>query len=210
MPFQVPLDLTWRTLFEASLLVVGDAALVAMIRDAPLVLLFAMVLASFGAFWALHFEDWLRAKHPLVFQGILGVCGLIFLGFVVFAANHSIQEELTKRGLKTLYAEAGPFIVTANDIEAMPFNTSEAIAVRQKKIDDLVADINSWDDKTASWLRHNLGETARERFLDTANLPTFCWTNDCNEYLGRPLNRLVNRKKNLSAVLENQAVYNQD
>jgi|SRR5579872_5068313 len=161
MAFQVPIDLTWRNLFKASLLVVGDAALVAMIRDAPVVLLLALVLSSFGAFWALHFEDFLRALHPLAFRLTMGVCGTIFMGLAIFASAHAINEEISKHRIKALYSEAAPFVPVANEIERM-----EANPARQAKIDQLILDVRNWDDKTSNWLRDNLGEAAQQRFLD--------------------------------------------
>jgi len=107
MAFQPPIELTWRNLFKASFLAIGDAALIAMIKDAPVSLQFAMVLASIIGFAALVKEEWLHSQHRYAFQTVLGISGAIFSVFVAFAIAHGFNEyavaikldELKNRGL---------------------------------------------------------------------------------------------------------------
>jgi hypothetical protein len=92
MGFQPPIELTWRNLFKASFLAIGDAALIAMIKDTSIALQTAMVVASIIGFTALVKEDWLRARGRYALQSVLAISGLIFTVFVAFAIMHALKE----------------------------------------------------------------------------------------------------------------------
>src|SRR5579872_1961757 len=123
MAFQPPIELTWRNLFKASFLAIGDAALIAMIKDAPVSLQFAMVLASIIGFAALVKEEWLHSQHRYAFQTVLGISGAIFSVFVAFAIGR----------LTLNYNNASPELnVEINSLDSSNKNLQEIIDGRAR------------------------------------------------------------------------------
>jgi hypothetical protein len=161
MGFQPPIELTWRNLFKASFLAIGDAALIAMIKDAELSLQLALVVASIIGFVALVKEDWLRAKHPVAFQFVLGVSAAIFLGFIIFATSHAYRERLIDKKLDELRSQG-------LEIYERPKQSTVDTLEWQKQVDQ-------WRDSTAKYLEENIGIDAKKRFLITVGRPSYSY-----------------------------------
>jgi hypothetical protein len=190
MAFQPPIELTWRNLFKASFLAIGDAALIAMIKDTPIALQTAMVVASIIGFTALVKEDWLRAKHRYAFQVILTVSGLIFVVFIAFAISHGFTaraidyklDDLRNRGL---VLEQRPF---ESGLDASEFSDWK------KKIDE-------WKKETAGYLETHIGASAKNRVQATVGHPSFNYNNASPE-LNHEINSLGWFNKNLQEIID--------
>jgi predicted PurR-regulated permease PerM len=188
MAFQVPIELTWRNLFKASFLAIGDAALIATIKDQSFGLLAAMVLASVIGFVALVKEDWLRAKHPWAFQAVLGVSGAVFAGFIAFAIMHAHQQSVITEKLDGLRSEG---LI----LEEKPRTSMNAF-----EYTDWQKQIGLWSEVTSNYLNENIGDVAKNRFLNTLGRLSMSYGPD--QQLNGYLNTLVGRGKNLQEIID--------
>lgn len=200
----------WRTVLRVALLFLVEAALIALIKDAPIAILIATVFCAFAALATLEGEAWLNKRHRLGFSIAIFVVSAVYLSLVAYGVVHATNEEIAKHKIKALYAEGAPFLDLAHEVEEFKSQPEDFKTARDRKADDLVAEVRNWTDKTSTWLRDNLGETAKQRFLDTSDLKSFCWTFDCLDPFSRQINLLVTHRRNLSAILENLSVYNSD
>jgi hypothetical protein len=188
MAFQPPIELTWRNLFKASFLAIGDAAVVALIKDTPLSLRIAMVLASVVGFSALVLEDRLRAKHPSVFYGTLGISGAIFAGFVVFAGIHASREADANKQLDIFRNEG-------LELARQPMS-----GLNPSQFADWEKQWGQWERDTAHYLENNISPIAKNRFLNTMGHQAVPYagagpqlTSDLNniDFLGKNLQEII-------------------
>jgi predicted PurR-regulated permease PerM len=192
MAFQLPVALTWRNLFKASFLAIGDAALIAMIKDQSFGLLAAMVLASVIGFVALVKEDWLRAKHPWAFQTILVVSGVVFAGFVAFAMTHAYQQSAINEKLDNFRSEGLSLEMrTQNGMNAFEYG-------------DWQKQLTQWNDGTAAYLKKKIGDVAKNRFLSSLGYVGLSYGGNTPEF-NQHLNMLVNHGKNLQEIIDGRS-----
>ena len=191
MAIQIPIELTWRNLFKASFLAIGDAALIAMIKDTSIALQTAMVVASIIGFTALVKEDWLRARGRYAFQSVLAISGLTFIVFVAFAIIHAFKEnalalkldELKNRGLL---------------LEQRPFESGMNVY----EFSDWKKQSDEWRKETSDYLESHIGVSAKSRFRTTVGRLTLNYSNASPE-LNSEINSLDSSNKNLQEIIDN-------
>jgi hypothetical protein len=112
----------------------------------------------------------------------------------------AIQSRRTNyRGqLLALYAKSGPLMR-----RELPPNSPTDRNLNPEVAARFLSDAKSWEQETATWLAENLGETARERFLDVdrGNYYNFASDNDVNV----AFNRLAHLRQNLETLIETAA-----
>jgi hypothetical protein len=64
---------------------------------------------------------------------------------------------------------------------------------------------NDWVMKTAEWIRVNMGEAAKDRFLDYGSGFNFTWNRAANEQHNNIINLLGAYRKPLSTLIETNA-----
>lgn len=105
------------------------------------------------------------------------------------AKRKKIVEQLQK-----FYVESTP-ILNANlprDISPQDFSKYQAM-------------VNEWINHTATWIQDNMGEPARDRFLDYGQGFSFGWNRAVNEQHNNDINLLGAYRKNLSELIETNA-----
>jgi hypothetical protein len=109
------------------------------------------------------------------------------------AAINAKRKALVEQ-LEKFYVESTP-ILNANlpkDISAADFaNYQQAV--------------NDWIKRTATWIQQNMGEPARDRFLDYGQGFSFNWARAVNEQHNSDINLLGAYRKNLSTLIETNA-----
>lgn len=189
MAFQAPIELTWRNLFKASFLAIGDAALIAMIKDQALTMQVAMVAASIIGFTALVKEDWLRSKNRYAFQLVLGISGSIFIVFVIFAVSHAFKEHNVDGALDTFRSRG---IV----LEQRPFE----VGMSQDDITKWQSEIETWSNETSKYLNDNISETTKNRFRSTVGHGYLLY-NGISDDINQRINKLNWYGKNLQEIM---------
>jgi hypothetical protein len=201
----IQINFTWTGVFKLGLGIIAEAAMLALIEDAPESVKAATLVCSVLALGALQFEQQLRnvnAKN--LFRNVLIVLAVIYSGFVIYALVQIYQRDATHRHLVEKYVEAGLLIdrkISTHGVASNPQFDEDAI---KQFHDDAVA----WEDSTQKWLLTNFGPAARERFLDMSSVQTICWsqeTQGCDARYDITRNRLNAEKRNLSAIMETAA-----
>jgi hypothetical protein len=193
MAFQPPIELTWRNLFKASFLAIGDAALIAMIKDTPIALQTAMVVASIIGFTALVKEDWLRSFYRYAFQIVLTFSGLIFVIFIAFAISHGFTERAVDQKLDDLKNRG---LV----LEQRPFESG----LNSSEFSDWKEKIDEWKKETGDYLGSYIGASAKNRFQITVGHPSFNYNNASPE-LNHEINTLGWFNKNLQEIIDGRS-----
>ena len=65
--------------------------------------------------------------------------------------------------------------------------------------------VNEWGNRTATWIRENMGEPARDRFLDYGQGFSFHWARAVNDQHNNDINVLGAYRKKLSLLIETNA-----
>jgi predicted RNA-binding protein Jag len=65
--------------------------------------------------------------------------------------------------------------------------------------------VNDWITRTATWIQQNMGEPARDRFLDYGQGFSFSWNRAVNEQHNNDINLIGAYRKNLSSLIESNA-----
>jgi len=109
------------------------------------------------------------------------------------AAINAKRKALVEQ-LEKFYVESTP-ILNANlpkDISAADFATYQN-------------GVNDWVNRTANWIQNNMGEPARDRFLDYGQGFSSTWNRAVNEQHNSDINLLGAYRKNLSTLIETNA-----
>jgi hypothetical protein len=189
MAFQPPIELTWRNLFKASFLAIGDGALIAMIKDTSIALQTAMVVASIIGFTALVKEDWLRSKYRYAFQIVLSVSGAIFLIFATFAIEHAYKDLEISKNLDEFRGEG------------LLLERKTSKAMNSFEYSDWKTQIDQWQNKSASYLKQNMGSSYEGRFLNTFGHMSMSYGSNTPEF-NHLMNELVGHGKNLQEIID--------
>jgi hypothetical protein len=149
------------------------------------------VLASLIGFVALVKEDWLRAKHRWAFQTVLGVSGVVFAGFVAFAIMHAHNQFVITEKLDNFRSD-GLLLEEAVRKGMNAFEYSDW----QKHIDE-------WSETTGSYLKENVSDVTKNRFLNTIGRLGLSWGTD--QELNNHLNTVIGRGKNLQEIIDGRS-----
>jgi hypothetical protein len=176
-------------------------ALLALIEDAPAVLKIATVICAVAALFTLETEEWLRKRQNKLFALTISGIGLIYAVFIVFAIYGKMSEGVLQRQIREIFVEAGPIIET--NIRSVSTST----VLNEEDVRSFIDKAQNWEEKTSNWLKHNLGEAARERFVDLSSVAIVCWDPVCSQPFTKTKNRLVGLRKNLSVIIETPAYW---
>jgi hypothetical protein len=87
--------------------------------------------------------------------------------------------------------------------------TSGELLYRQPKTDDdvdqLERDADQWANQCVTWIASNMGDAARERFLEPSQMAGLIWSGAVNQKQNNVRNYIINARKNLSTLIETAA-----
>jgi hypothetical protein len=109
------------------------------------------------------------------------------------AAINAKRKALVEQ-LEKFYVESTP-LLNANlpkDISAADFSHYQQ-------------EVNEWVARTSKWIQQNMGEPARDRFLDYGQGFSFNWNRAVNEQHNGDINLLGAYRKNLATLIETNA-----
>jgi hypothetical protein len=197
----------WRTIARIGLVWAAEYALLALIEDSPAAVKLATLVCALLALLTLQFEDRVRSLKRTLFRDVMFALGVIYSAFIVYAVVHVYDRESARRTAKELYVSSSEMMNRQLPVAADVPNGGSYDA---KAVTQVADDAATWRKNTAEWLGKNLGEAARERFLDVSGFPSLCWgpkyqDQSCDLRYGQVMNRLVNDRKNLAAILETNA-----
>lgn len=184
---QLPEGSPWRTVARVCIILLAEAAVITMLRDAPLLFQAATVVIAILALIVLEAETKIGGR---VFALLVGGLGLIYLCFVGYAINHAYQAIAIDRKLQTLRSDG--LAIEQRPHTAM--NTFE-YADWQKQID-------SWRGETADYLRGHIGGAAENRFLSTMGRLSYSYGS--NQQLNSEINMVDSLGKNLQDIIDSR------
>jgi hypothetical protein len=194
--------ITWKSLVRIGLVWAAEYAMLALIEDAPAVVKIATIFCALGALATLEFEGWLSRKRQGLFAASIVTLTETYLGFLAYAGVHVIHRWEARAGLERIYIASGELL-------NRPFPTT----VAQVGTDDYAhtehtffVDVSKWEKNSADWIGRNLGETARDRFLDPSGHVSPHWSGEAQEF-NRAMDILYRNRKNLSVIIESGAYY---
>jgi hypothetical protein len=106
----------------------------------------------------------------------------------------NVKRQKTVEQLQKFYVESTPLLN-----ENLPKNISP------QDFDKYQAAVNDWTNRTATWIQQNMGEPARDRFLDYGQGFSLNWNRAVNEQHNSDINALGAYRKNLSTLIETNA-----
>lgn len=183
--------ITWRSIVRAGLIWGAEYALLSLIEDAPVVLKVATILCAIGALAALEGEEWLNRRHRHFFKSVTLALVAIYLGFIGYALHLVAKDAAVRLQLDELYNESVPIMS-----EATPFMTRGASADELKSWE---GDIQTWRNKTETYLTKNLGQTFAFRFANTLGHPSYGY-GVAQEEVNVQLNFLLTMQNNLLGI----------
>src|ERR1700738_4969344 len=98
---QLPEGSPWRTIVRVSLLLLSEGALIAMLRDAPPLFLFATAVVPLLAVIVLELEGKFKANKQWLFATSIVFLAVVYGGFVTYAIKHSIAETAKRENIHT-------------------------------------------------------------------------------------------------------------
>jgi hypothetical protein len=172
------------------------------IWKAPVATALAWGLLTYASYWYLsvHFSERLEnlTSANTSLQATIGQLQNELKGASPQLAAIQARRVAVRGRLLELYVMAGPLIG-----KEIPTNYNDENSMKQS-MSVLEQDASTWAAQTASFIEENLGPAARERFLDISNMPTYNWVSASPSYES-VMNRLVNRRKNLTLLIETSA-----
>jgi hypothetical protein len=133
----------------------------------------------------------LVSRHPRAFPALLGTSGAVFAGFIVFAMVHGHQQSVITERLDTLRSEGLL-------LEQKPQTGMNAFEYA-----DWQKELNQWQDGTANYLKENIGDVAKNRFISTMGRGSLSYVAD--QQFNGFLNALVWRGKNLQEIIDGRS-----
>jgi hypothetical protein len=196
--------ITWRDAIEIGLLFGGEYAMLALIENAPKSLQAATMVCAIATLVAMRAEDKIRGFHPRLFRNVLILLGVVYLGFVAYAINYVIDQQVTRNGLKTIYTSATPLIDRHISL-GKPAQGQPANALDQAEVDQFAEDYFKWENSSAQWIKDHLGDAAHDHFLDRSNTTTFIqWGDVYDPKYDHIRNLLSGQRRNLIAIMESK------
>ncbi len=186
---QLPEGSPWRTVARVCIILLAEAAVITMLRDAPLLFQVATVVIALLALIVLEAETKIEGR---IFALLIATLGLIYLCFVGYAINHAYQAIAIDQKLQTLRSD-GLTIQERPHTGAM--NAFE-YADWQKQID-------RWRGETAEYLQGHVGGAAENRFLNTMGRPTYSY-GGASEQLNSEINLVDSLGKNLQDIIDSR------
>jgi hypothetical protein len=199
------IPVTWRSVIRIGLLWGAEYAVLSLIEDAPIALKLATVFCALGALVILELETRLAQVSVQIrririsrFQIAISVIGLIYAGFIVYAVAHAAERQRIMNGLQKIYITSGSLlnreIIGVTNLEAPDDN---ALSQYEK-------DFAEWQNRSQEWIGENVGEAAKERFLDRSLISYLGYGARYNERYSTIRNRLREERNNLHAILESR------
>jgi hypothetical protein len=201
---QLPEGSPGRTILRVLLLLLAEAALITLVKDAPYFVVIATALCPIAALALLESENWI--KHPLLpaFRKIAIVAvSIVYFGFVIFAIVHAAQRERANRELEDIYSRMSIFAKTEADL----INREKKDGDYFKDVAQYRTDYETWEKQTANWLEENLSSTAREKFLDYSGFQYHCWglPDECRDkQVSWTFERFLNARRNMEVIMRSR------
>lgn len=193
---------TLRSVFRAGLIWGAEYAMLSLIEDSSVTIRVATgVIAGLGLL-TLEGEAWLRRQHKHLFWSAILVLVVVWLGFFGWAVKQAHDEVLVGRYLDQSYADSGVLWD-----RKFPFN-SQTKQFDEAALQQWQRDIEKWRDTTANYIRENIDEYTKERFLNTIGMQSYNFTPNnmqTNDTLDNAANTLDKLRKNLAAIRDRWA-----
>jgi hypothetical protein len=168
------------------------------IKGAPVTLLTSIVIAGAVVFGISEWhhsgsESALRSINEMLREELKGASPQL-----AALQSRRIRE---RDNLLRLYAEAGPLLR-----REIPHISQHNMAPEPEAAKRFIADTQQWSMATSEWLRQNLGETARERFIDTGSSgPPASFNYSFDSEVNRAYNTTMILRRNLALIIETAA-----
>jgi hypothetical protein len=189
---QIPAGSPWRTVFRVCLLLLSEGAVIALLRDAPLSFLAATAVIPLLGVVLLETEEKFSAGKRWLFVSGLGILALAYGCFVGYAIIHASDELAIGRTLDSFRSEG---LVLQNRPSEAGMNAFE-YSDWQKRIEQ-------WRVETAKYLSDNVGDAAKNRFLNVTGRMSFNYGN-ASPQLNHEINMIDWLGKNLQDIIDSR------
>jgi hypothetical protein len=192
---QLPPNSPWRTIIRVCLLLLAEAAVIAMLRDAPLYFQIATVIAAILMLAILETEDRLGKIHPRIFLAafipVFMIYGALCASAVKYSLDASAKRENIHKHLSQFYVEMGSLID-----ESLPANISPSdFSSYQNNANSIVGNIGQW-------IKDNMGDAALARFWDRGGMMQGRYSLAVNDMHNTMIMNQMRLRQNLLAMLE--------
>lgn len=196
---------TWGSLLRVGLAFGAEYGVLSLIEDAPVALKIATVICSILALITLESKTALTLRHRYAFTSAIGFIAIVYAGFAAYAVQHSINRIATRHGLERIYTEAA-------ELPKRSMKILNGNGLDQRDVAQFASDFDSWNEASARWIETHISAAARERFLDTSNMPLYGWPvrgpagEEAHDVRFEDvMNRIANERKNLAILIETSA-----
>jgi hypothetical protein len=199
---QLPEGSPWRTVIRVCLLLLSEGAVIAMLRDAPLLFLVATAIVPVSVVAVLELDDRFKPnKRWLVTASIISLA-VIYGGFVTYAVRKSIQSSALTRARDSHRAEVSTrlkaFYDESNMLfrESMGVKTSNEYTIYDAKAED-------FSRRLEKWVTENMGSAANARLLRYTMAPNLTFKNAINQGHSSAIVAMMQTKENIGSLIEN-------
>ena len=198
------IELTGRKIAQIAAGGALEIGVLALIFDSTITLKIATVVVALLILIVVQFERHLTALRANSFIPTISILILIYLCFVGYALVHAVERERIETKLREIYV-AGNVLLERK----VPPSEPNSYTFDEKELEQWKSDAVLWEVGTAHWIATNIGLSAKSRFADMSNLTNLCWSprDDGCDQKSRFMNRILVEEKNLSALIEQLAVY---
>ena len=164
------IPLTWRSIARIGLIAAAEAAVLALVEDSTLAVKVATGAIALLGLGVLEFETKIKAIKPFLFGTSITILVVAYLGFVGYAISHAIHEISVSYRLDDLYNRGvalkdRPFSGPLNAFELMDWQNGTGI----------------WRDETVRFLQSDVGEFAKDKFLNVTGKNSYTYGNTSSE-----------------------------
>lgn len=192
--------ITWRDAIELGVGFAAEYAMLALIEDSSFSLKAATMLCAAAAFIALKREDFLNEKIGREsYRALLVTLVAIWVCFAIYAVGRGWHRLSVQQNLQLIYSSATP--LTDRKI---PISLEHPDSLSKDDVSTFKKDFEKWEQESANWILTNVGETARDQFLDRSNITVFSWGDRFDNDYNLSRNRLAGDRRNLIAIMESR------
>jgi hypothetical protein len=160
---QLPAGSPWRTVLRVCLILLAEAAVIAMLKDAPLYFQAATVITALFMLAVLEAENRLKQIHPRLFTIsaiiVAAVYGCLCVSAIQYSIHESARREDIIEHLQKFYSEAADFHRRG----------VAALNAPDEEFNKLGKEVDLWGTATGKWILEHMGRAALDRVIQTSN-----------------------------------------
>jgi hypothetical protein len=192
---QLPAGSPWRTILRVCLILLAEAAVIAMLKDAPIYFQVATVVAALAMLVVLESEDRLVKTHRRLFVVVAACIFVVYVALCASAVKYSLdvsaKREDIHEHLSQFYVEMG-ILIDKN----LPANISPGdFANYQDNANSIVSNIGQW-------IKDNMGDAAFARFWDRSGMMQGRYSLAVNDMHNTMILNQIRLRQNLLTMLE--------